>query len=53
MLGRVGVRRALVTAALVLGTASCAMAAEDGIWSVSKASGDVWIASEESIDPGG
>jgi hypothetical protein len=35
-----------MTAALVLGTASGAVAAEDGVWSVSKASGDVWIASE-------
>ncbi|MDE2377376.1 FecR family protein [Bradyrhizobium sp.] len=45
MFGSVGMRRALL-AALVLGTASSASAADDGIWSVSKASGDVWIATE-------
>jgi hypothetical protein len=33
-------------ATLVLGTASSALAAEDGIWSVRKASGDVWIATD-------
>ena len=45
MLGKDGMRRALM-AALVLGTASNAFAADGGLWSVSKASGDVWIATE-------
>ncbi|MCA1391457.1 FecR domain-containing protein [Bradyrhizobium sp. IC3123] len=43
MFGRVGVRRALA-AALILGTASSAFAADDGVWSVSKSSGEVWLA---------
>lgn len=43
MLGRVGLRRALM-AALILGMASVASAAEDGVWSVSKSSGEVWVA---------
>lgn len=30
--------------ALVLGTASAASAADDGVWSVSKSSGEVWLA---------
>ncbi|WP_183708124.1 FecR domain-containing protein [Bradyrhizobium sp. ERR14] len=45
MLGRIGMRCAFV-AALTLGTASGAFAAEDGVWSVSKATGEVWIATE-------
>lgn len=45
MLGRVGMRCALV-AALILGTASGASAADDGIWSVSKSSGDVWLSAD-------
>src|SRR6187402_3703083 len=45
MFGRVGVRRALL-AALILGTASGASAADDGVWSVSKASGEVWVATD-------
>ncbi len=45
MLGKVGMLRALMVA-LVLGAASSASAAEDGIWSVGKASGEVWIATE-------
>ncbi|MHC4052689.1 FecR family protein [Bradyrhizobium sp. 25ACV] len=45
MLGRIGMRCAFV-AALTLGTASAAFAAEDGVWSVSKATGEVWIATE-------
>jgi hypothetical protein len=54
-------RRALM-AALVLGTASSAFAADDGVWSVSKASGEVWLATdgaqqaslkqEETLKPG-
>jgi hypothetical protein len=43
MFGRIGLRRALM-AALILGTASGASAAEDGVWSVSKSSGEVWVA---------
>ncbi len=46
MLGTDGLRRALTMAALVLGTASSALAADDGVWSVRKASGDVWIATD-------
>jgi hypothetical protein len=48
--------------ALVVGTASSACAAEDGLWSVSKSSGDVWITTtsaeqvslkpEEPLKPG-
>ena len=61
MFGRIGLRRALM-AALVLGTASGASAADDGVWSVSKASGEVWVAAdgaqqvslnqEEALKPG-
>ncbi|QPF93735.1 FecR family protein [Bradyrhizobium commune] len=61
MLGRMGLRRALM-AALVLGMASDAFAADDGVWSVSKASGEVWVATdgaqqaslnqEETLKPG-
>src|SRR4051794_1872662 len=43
MLVRVGMRCAFV-AALILGTASFASAADDGVWSVSKSSGEVWLA---------
>lgn len=45
MLGRVGMRCAFV-AALILGAASAACAADDGVWSVSKASGEVWVATD-------
>ena len=61
MLGRVGMRRVL-QAALVLGSACTAFAGEGGVWSVSKTSGDVWIATdgaqqvslkqEETLKPG-
>src|SRR6478736_1668012 len=61
MLGRVGMRCALV-AALILGAASGASAADSGVWSVSKSSGDVWVATdgaqqvslggEEQLKPG-
>ncbi|WP_027528425.1 FecR domain-containing protein [Bradyrhizobium sp. Ec3.3] len=61
MLGRDGMRRTFL-AALVLGFASNAFAADGGVWSVSKASGDVWIATdgaqqvslkqEETLKPG-
>jgi len=43
MLGRIGMRCAFV-AALILGMASGAIAADDGVWSVSKSSGEVWLA---------
>ncbi|TWB02136.1 FecR family protein [Bradyrhizobium stylosanthis] len=45
MLGRHGLRCAFV-AALTLGMASAAWAADDGVWSVSKATGEVWIAAD-------
>lgn len=43
MFGKVGIRRALM-AVLILGTTSSAFAADDGVWSVSKSSGEVWLA---------
>ncbi|RXH26427.1 membrane protein [Bradyrhizobium nanningense] len=61
MLGRIGMRCAVV-AALTLGTASGAFAAEDGVWSISKATGEVWVVTdgaqqvslnqEETLKPG-
>jgi hypothetical protein len=42
MLGAGGLRR-ILTAALVLGASSGALAADDGGWSVGKSSGEVWI----------
>jgi hypothetical protein len=36
--------RCAFVAALILGTASFASAADDGVWSVSKSSGEVWLA---------
>ncbi|UPK25214.1 FecR family protein [Bradyrhizobium sp. 195] len=45
MLGRIGMRCAFA-AALILAMASGASAAEDGVWSVSKATGEVWIATD-------
>lgn len=45
MLGRIGMRCAFA-AALVLGTASGAFAADDGVWSISKATGEVWVATD-------
>ncbi len=61
MLVRIGMRCALM-AALVLGTASGASAADDGVWSVRKSSGEVWLATtgaqqvslnqEETLKPG-
>src|SRR5580704_7723881 len=41
---RAGGLRRILTAALVLGASSGALAADDGGWSVSKSSGEVWIA---------
>jgi FecR protein len=43
MLGRIGMWCAFA-AVLSLGMASGALAAEDGVWSVSKAAGEVWVA---------
>lgn len=61
MLGRTGMRCAFVVA-LTLAMASSAFAAEDGVWSVSKATGEVWLATdgaqqvslnqEETLKPG-
>ena len=61
MLVRIGMQCALV-AALILGTASGASAADDGVWSVSKSSGEVWLATnaaqqvslnqQETLKPG-
>lgn len=61
MLARIGMQCALM-AALILGTASGASAADDGVWSVSKSSGEVWLATsgtqqvslkqEETLKPG-
>ncbi|WFU27694.1 FecR family protein [Bradyrhizobium sp. CB1717] len=45
MLGRIGMRCAFM-AALTLGMASGAFAADDGVWSVSKATGEVWVATD-------
>src|SRR5258708_2707696 len=54
--------RRILTMALVLGAASSALAGEDGVWSVSKSSGEVWMATtgaqqvslsqEEILKPG-
>ncbi|MDH2398510.1 FecR family protein [Bradyrhizobium sp. SSUT18] len=61
MLGKIGMRCAFV-AALILGTASGASAADDGVWSVGKATGEVWVATngaqqvslnqQEALKPG-
>ncbi|WP_128926954.1 FecR domain-containing protein [Bradyrhizobium guangxiense] len=61
MLGRIGMRRAFV-AALTLGMASGAFAQEDGVWSISKVTGEAWVATdgaqqvslnqEETLKPG-
>ncbi|AWM02584.1 FecR family protein [Bradyrhizobium amphicarpaeae] len=45
MLGSIGMRCAFVVA-LTLGTSFGAFAAEDGVWSVSKATGEVWVATD-------
>jgi hypothetical protein len=52
----------ILTTALVLGAASSAVAAEDGVWSVRKSSGEVWMSTtgtqqvslrqEETLKPG-
>src|SRR3954447_11775918 len=61
MLNKVGMRCALA-AALMLGTASAASAADNGVWSVGKATGEVWVATsgaqqvslsqQEALKPG-
>jgi hypothetical protein len=61
MLSKIGMRCALA-AALILGTASVASAADDGVWSVGKATGEVWVATsgaqqaslnqQEALKPG-
>jgi hypothetical protein len=43
MLGACGLRR-ILTVALLIGSSSGALAADNGGWSVSKSSGEVWIA---------
>jgi hypothetical protein len=45
MLGKIGMRCAFA-ATLILGMASGASAADDGVWSVSKSSGEVWLAAD-------
>jgi hypothetical protein len=35
----------ILTVALLLGAATNALAADDGVWSVRKSSGDVWMTS--------
>src|SRR5215831_886539 len=42
MLSRMGMRHGLAIAAFLL-TGSVALAADDGVWSVSKSSGEVWV----------
>src|SRR4051812_48387124 len=61
MLSKIGMQCAFA-AALILGTASAASAADDGIWSVGKATGEVWVATsgaqqvslnqQEALKPG-
>ena len=61
MLNKVGMQCAFV-AALILGTASAASAADEGVWSVGKATGEVWVATsgaqqvslnqQEALKPG-
>src|SRR3954464_14039258 len=61
MLNKVGMRCAFA-AALILGTAAGASAADDGVWSVGKATGEVWVATsgaqqvslnqQEALKPG-
>ncbi|MBW7961229.1 FecR domain-containing protein [Bradyrhizobium sp. BR 10261] len=61
MLVRIGMRCAVMVA-LVLGATSVASAADDGVWSVGKSSGEVWLATsgaqqvslnqEETLKPG-
>ncbi|MBW5436196.1 FecR domain-containing protein [Bradyrhizobium canariense] len=61
MLSKIGMR-CTFAAALILGTATGASAADDGVWSVGKATGEVWVATsgaqqvslsqQEALKPG-
>src|SRR5689334_1597459 len=61
MLTKTGIRHVLAMA-LILAAGSSALAADDGVWSVSKSSGEVWVTTtgaaqvslkqEESLKPG-
>src|ERR1700758_2507753 len=62
MADAVWLRRIVVGVAMLLGASSSALAGDDGVWSVSKSSGEVWISSagaeqvslkqEEVLKPG-
>jgi hypothetical protein len=62
MADAVWLRRIVMAAAVLLGASSSALAGDDGVWSVSKSSGEVWISSagaeqaslkqEEVLKPG-
>ena len=41
----------LLAAAFVLATASSALAADDGAWTVSKSSGEVWLSGSSGVQP--
>ena len=45
MADAVWLRRIVVVVAMLLGASSSALAGDDGVWSVSKSSGEVWISS--------
>src|SRR5258708_2540888 len=45
---QIGVLRRILAIALVVGAASSARAAEEGTWSVSKSSGEVWITTTDA-----
>jgi hypothetical protein len=45
---QIGVLRRILAIALLVGAASSAGAAEDGVWSVSKSSGEVWITTTDA-----
>src|ERR1043166_1835411 len=61
MISRKGMRHVLTLAMVLVGSSS-ALAADDGVWSVSKSSGEVWIATtgtapasltqEDTLKPG-
>ncbi len=62
MAGAVWLRRIVTVASVLLGASSSALAGDDGVWSVSKSSGEVWISAtgaeqaslkqEEVLKPG-
>src|SRR5579871_6678738 len=62
MADAVWLRRIIAVAAVLLGASSSALAGDDGVWSVSKSSGEVWISAtgaeqaslkqEEVLKPG-